>query len=511
MRLQALTQDELQKIHEASITVLQKTGAEFRKCPAALEILEEGGCTIERDRAFFTQEIVDECLNWLPKRDDVIFFIPSFGMREPLDLSKGRSHFGLVGNAYHHYDYATGTVRDCLEADKQDKALIIESLKNFEFDFCLQYYHSERSGNPLAISANTVSSREVLTRWVSERAARGGKGYPIAHPRYTEEETRLAILGNMILDGSTGRMEELMEKSDVSFVWCNPISPLQYHPDEAERIVQTARSHHRYRTIMISPEVMMGATGPVTLAGALVQLNAEILAGMCLAQLAQPGTQIIYGCVSAPMDLRNAEISQGNFETALLNAASVQLADRYGLPSRIAPGNTSARAAGVRSATENAVGLIMGAAAGGNIITTGLLDSTLMISYEHLVLVNELISQTKSVSGDVSTSADSLAVGVIQRAGHPSPDFLQDEHTLTNMTRDIYYSAYNGRVKESYDAWYEKAHQKVTAILAARSSDTPPPPDISSRLKAVISRIEENEDRLTSPDTDWWRYYLQDL
>jgi trimethylamine:corrinoid methyltransferase-like protein len=74
---------------------------------------------------------------------------------------------------------------------------------------------------------------------------------------------------------------------------------------------------------------MLGGAGPVTMAGALVQHNAEVLEGLILAQLARPGSPFVYGCVSAPMDLRNAEISQGNFETALLNAAVVQIADRY--------------------------------------------------------------------------------------------------------------------------------------------------------------------------------------
>ena len=82
----------------------------------------------------------------------------------------------------------------------------------------------------------------------------------------------------------------------------------------------------------VSPEIMMGSAGPVTLAGALVQPNAEVLAGLVLAQLAyKPGSSFISGCGSVPMGLRNAEISQGGFETALFNTAVVQIADRCGL------------------------------------------------------------------------------------------------------------------------------------------------------------------------------------
>ena len=75
--------------------------------------------------------------------------------------------------------------------------------------------------------------------------------------------------------------------------------------------------------------------------------------------------------------------------------------DFYRMPSRISPGNTSAKRPGVRAVTETALGIYMGIAAGGNIITTGLLDSTLMISYEHLVVLDEMINQIKRATGGI--------------------------------------------------------------------------------------------------------------
>jgi len=257
--------------------------------------------------------------------------------------------------------------------------------------------------------------------------------------------------------------------------------------------------------------VMMGGTGPVTIAGTLVQHNAEVLAGTTLAQLAAPGAPVLYGCVSAPMDLRNAEISQGNFEAGLVNAATVQLADRYGMPSRISPGNSSADAPGARAAVETAVGLAMGIAAGGNIITTGLLDSTVMLSYEHLVVVNELISQIRNVTGPVRTGAESLALEVIEQCGHPSPEYLYSPHTLENMRRDIYYSDFCGRVGESYEGWYEKAHGQVKEILDRRPLDEAADRDARARLGAVEARLKEDPETWRTGGGDWWRFYTQDI
>jgi trimethylamine:corrinoid methyltransferase-like protein len=211
------------------------------------------------------------------------------------------------------------------------------------------------------------------------------------------------------------------------------------------------------------------------------------------------------------MDLRTAEISQGHFETALINAAAVQIADRYEMPSRIAPGNTSAREPGVRAAVETAMGLYMGLAAGGNLITTGLLDSTLMVSYEHLVLIDELIGQIKSVTRGIGTDESGLALDVIKEHGHPSPDFLGSDHTLEHMKRDIYYSDYSGRTNRSYEDWYQKAHARVTQILDRQPTEDGLEPAIEERLEAVEARLREDNETWRGGQGDWWRFYIQDL
>ena len=78
---------------------------------------------------------------------------------------------------------------------------------------------------------------------------------------------------------------------------------------------------------LICPECMMGATSPVKLSGTMVQHNAEILGLAVLTQLAREGAGVMYANVGCVMDMRNAEVSHGNFETQLLYVASVQMAD----------------------------------------------------------------------------------------------------------------------------------------------------------------------------------------
>jgi len=508
MQLRVLSETECSRIHEATLKVLAETGVWFKDCPEAHELFTGNGCTVDDGRVLFPPDVVARTLASVPDRNEVRPFFPAIGYAQPLSVKQGDTHFGLIGNAYYIYDYDAGAVRDCVETDVADKLLVLDSLQNFEYDCCNLFTASERGiGKPAVASYEDVADCiRFLRQWVCARAVPDRKKLPLGTRNCCSEETRLSVLGHAILEG-TAATEHLLDGGNF-FPWVNPQSPLQYKAGEAKAMIDAARNERGWNHV--SPEVMMGGTGPVTMAGALVQHNAEVLAGLVLAQLARAGSPFIYGCVSAPMDLRNAEISHGNFETALFNAAVVRIADRYGLPTRISPGNTSDRKPGARALVETAVGIYMGAAAGGNIITTGLLDSTLMISYEHLVMVDELINQIRSITGGIPTDDDSLALDAIGQCGHPGGDYLASEHTLRFMKRDVYYSDYCGRTRASHEDPYEKAHQRVREILARRRTDAHVDRDTLARLAAVEARLKEDDETWRKGEGDWWRTYVDD-
>ena len=251
----------------------------------------------------------------------------------------------------------------------------------------------------------------------------------------------------------------------------------------------------------------MGATGPVTLAGSLAQHNAEVLAGVVLAQFVNPGSAVIYGNVGAPMDLRVPEVSHGNIETQMFQTATIQLADFYGLPSRVSNGCPSVNAPGPRAVFETFIGLFMAMNAGGNLITTGLLDSTVMISYEHWLLVDEIIEQLKRTLPGIVVDDEHLALDLIQREGHPNTNYISSDHTLANMRKEIYYSTYTGRIKESYEDWYYKAHKKLSDILQ-KNKPFEWDPVIKERMKTLKARLME-DNQSWRKDGDWWAKYTR--
>ncbi len=511
MLIQALRPQDIERIHRASLKLLADVGVLFHKAPQVEEFLVANGGRAEGGRIRLPAELVEDCLQRVPGRDGLTFGDPSLGYGREFSLAKGASHFTVNGNAYTIHDYQAGAPRDCVETDADEFMLIGHSLEHIVADPCDLVYHSERTaaGQRRRITFDTADARgEFLRRWLTGRQ---GLTRPLGMNtrNYSHDEARLAWLALAVRDG-VAAVEQKMDLWE-RYMWFNPLSPLQWHAEQSPIFLELRDPARKCNLVMISPEVMMGTSAPVTMAGALVQHNAEVLSGLVLAQLARPGVPVMYGCVSAPTDLRNAEVSHGNIETSLFNVAAAQLADSYGLPSRLCPGNPSAKAPGARAAVETALGMALGLAAGGNIIMTALLDSTLMLSYEHLIVADEIAGQLLSVNGDIRTDADSLAVDVIAEcSGQAGGSFAFNEHTLRHMKRDVYYSDFTGRVEASYEDWYDKAHRRVTEILARRDDELADP-HITGRLADVAARLEADDSAWRSDAEGWWRFYVQDI
>ncbi len=521
MGLQVLSNEDIQRIHEMTLELLESIGVWFHDCPEAVELFEKHGCSADGYRVRIPRQVVADGLASVADRDQLRLCVTMLGFGDSIDLKKGATHVGMIGNPYYLYDYHKGE-RNVVESDLDDKDCVLDHLKNIEYDCCSIIPESHRQVGKEPPAYESIDQYiDYLQRVVRNRPSpdlqkpplricipQGRKEFPFRQdPKIMTPLQRIALLRHAIVCGPA-KTEALMTQ-DTPLVWCNPVSPMQYHPGQIREIIRTIKQYGTKCFSMFSPEVMSGATGPVTMAGSLAQHNAEVLGGVILTQLCAPGAGAIYGCVSGVSDMRTADISLGNFESQVINVATVQLADHYGLPCRIAAGNTSARKPGIRAAVELALGVQMGMAAGANIITTGLLDSTLMLSYEHMVLLNELISQFRSGLGATSTDDKHMARDVLLAEAHPSPNYIGNSHTFENMKEAVYYSDFTGRIPKSYEDWYQLAHEKVKEMLERKVTDEKEDKVIAERLQMVEARLREDSESWRTGEDDWWRPYLQ--
>jgi trimethylamine--corrinoid protein Co-methyltransferase len=191
--------------------------------------------------------------------------------------------------------------------------------------------------------------------------------------------------------------------------------------------------------IAVTPLVQAGASGPVTLAGALVQQNAEILAGLTLAQLVCPGTPVMYGGTSTAIDMRTGALAVGAPEHAIFIALTAQLAGYYHLPSRTSGCVTDAHGLDAQAGAESMLAMLTAVQSGVNYIlhAAGIVSSYLTLAYEKLVVDDEFCGVVRRFCQGLNLTEEDLALDVIARAG-PSGTFLTDPHTLKHCRTEFF-------------------------------------------------------------------------
>jgi trimethylamine--corrinoid protein Co-methyltransferase len=253
--------------------------------------------------------------------------------------------------------------------------------------------------------------------------------------------------------------------------------------------------------VLVAPEAQAGATAPVTLAGVLAQQNAEVLSGIVIAELVNPGAPVFYGTVSTIMDMKTGNLAYGAVEAGLINVAAAQLAQYYGLPSRGTGGSTESKIPDAQAGLEKALTLMMAALAGINFIysAAGSLESTLTASYEQAVIDNEICGMVSRALRGIRINDETLATDIIDAVG-PGGQFLTQKHTLEHLKKEHYITTLVNREKRdkweaagSKDLW-ETARQEAKKILKEHQPE-PLDRDVEEELKRIIKEVEKRESK----------------
>jgi trimethylamine--corrinoid protein Co-methyltransferase len=203
--------------------------------------------------------------------------------------------------------------------------------------------------------------------------------------------------------------------------------------------------------LAMSPEAIAGATAPVTLAGLLVQQNANILAHVTLAQIYRPGTPVLYGTVSTIANMRTGAVALGAVETGLITAGAAQMARHYGLPCRSVGGVTESKLEDLQAGLERTATLLPAVLAGVNFITcAGTLDGTLLESDALLLLDDELCGAALRLARGIEVDEGTLASDLIKEVGF-SGNYLAESHTVRRFRGEHYLPSL--LVRDPYQVW----------------------------------------------------------
>jgi trimethylamine--corrinoid protein Co-methyltransferase len=290
-----------------------------------------------------------------------------------------------------------------------------------------------------------------------------------------------------------GGHEEL-RKMPTLLGYMNPLSPMQLSKDLLQGAIIYARHN---QPVIFAPEALAGITAPATLAGLLVQQNAEVLSGIMVAQLANPHSPVLYGTVSAVLDMRSTMAALGAPEVGLINVASAQMARYYNLPSRGTGGNTDSKILDYQSAAETSQSVLMAALAGMNYIccAAGNFDASLAISYEKVVMDNEICGMVSRTLQGISITDETLAVNEICAVGSES-GHLARPFTNKMFRKEHYLPSIFDR--KSRDAWEKEggkdlgmvAREEARRILRTHSPE-PLDASVSSEMENYIKECSK--------------------
>ena len=296
-----MTKENIDLIHQATLTLLEKTGVRVES-REAVEIFQGAGATIEEDdpgfRVKLPPSLVEDCVRLAPGR------ITLFG-RDPhcdITLEKGRSCFTLFGENVNVIDPHTLQHRSCTKKDLGQATRVADAL------------------DEIAIVEKCMGSHEKPAATQSlhnYEAMVTNTGKHVLHGFFSAENTRKIV---EMAAACVGGMDIFKERPCVTAVVC-PTSPLTLVQQCCDVIIETARSGVGICCVTMP---LSGTTSPATLAGTLAVQNAELLSALVLTQLAAQGTPFIYGSCATIMDLKIGNPAMGAPENGMLTVGTAR-------------------------------------------------------------------------------------------------------------------------------------------------------------------------------------------
>ena len=294
-----------------------------------------------------------------------------------------------------------------------------------------------------------------------------------------------------MLEAVVGGPEELRERPWAIFDCC-PSSPLMWSDVTCQNLIDSAQ---RGIPAEIIPAPQMGATSPVTIAGTVVEANAEFLSGAVISQLVEPGAPIVYGGSPSAFDMRYTTARLGAIEAVMAACAFAEMGKHYGVPTHGYLGLSDSKAVDGQSSFESGAGILLAALTGVNIVSgPGMQASENCQSLEKLVLDNEYCGAAYRLIKGIDVDDIALATDVIAKVG-PGGHFLAERHTRENLRKERFFpsdvldrlSPDSWKRAGSLDSTY-RAREKAGKILEEHEP-YPLPEDAATALKGKLGEI----------------------
>jgi trimethylamine--corrinoid protein Co-methyltransferase len=471
-KLDMLSEAFIEQIVSEASDVLGKTGVLVEN-DEALRLLADAGCECIGQTVSFKENLVEEALKTTPHSIKVYD-------------RNGDLAMNLEGDAI-HFDPGSGalTILDPVTLEERD-AVTKDLIRFATLTDALPYIAAQSTE-----MISTDVPRPMQDRYRLYIGLQFSKK-PVVTGTFTLESFEIMKDMLVAVRGSEGALRE----KPLAIFDCCPSPPLKWSNLTCQNLIDASKAGIPAELVSMP---LTGATSPVTLAGALVQLTAENLSGIVIHQLARPGSPIIFGGSPSAFDMRKGTTPMGAVETMMINAAFVQIGKHLGLPTHAYMGLSDAKIVDGQAGLETGMGALSAALAGANVISgPGMLDFESCQSLEKIVLDNEICGMALRMVRGIEARGDRLG-GDLYGDIYDGEHFLASEETL-RWFREEMNQAGSVIDRDTYDVWkshgkksaWDRACEEVERIMS--SYKTEPLPD--DALKALLGIMKDDAQRM---------------
>jgi trimethylamine--corrinoid protein Co-methyltransferase len=470
LHLDILSESDLEKLHQATLKIIEQTGVRFPS-KRALEIWKQHGAQVDEATQIVKVkgEIIEEAL----KLGNPVYPLAARDPQQDLLLDDNHVYLGTDGCGVQVKDLQSGEVRTSVLQDVRDIARIVDDLPEIAFNW-------------VPVSAQdcppeTRGLHEIKAIW--ENSTKHVQTESI----YSLAEAKAAVEMATILAGGS---EALRERPLLSIMQCTA-PPLGQDGGSLDAALVAAEAGLPVGFMTMTSCL---TTAPATLAGNLVVGNAEVISAAALIQLAYPGSSFFYAAAQTASDPRTGSYTGGGPEDFLFGAATNVIANYYNMPLSMGSFATGAKQPNWQAGIENSLSTFMASVSMSDMLLgAGLLHGSRIFSFEQLLMDCEIFDIVYQMMKGIEINDETLALDTVHTVG-PGGNYLAQKHTRRHM-REIWLPKYFDR--RTYEEWAEKnddgrdwAREKAKEILRTHTPE-PLDPKIISEFDRIISALEK--------------------
>jgi len=469
LHLEILTPQEVKKIHDATLWIIEKVGVRFPS-KRALDIWAAHGAEVDAGKMVIRAkaDLIEDALKSCPP----IYPLAARDPQQDLSLDGNHVFLGTDGCGVEVMDIHTGQRRTSCLQDVRAISRIADATEEVAFHWV-----------PVSAQDMPPTTRglhEIKAVW--ENSTKHVQTESI----YNEGEALAAIeMAGLLVDGK----DKLRQRPVLSLMQCSA-SPLGHDGGSLEAALVAAEYGIPTGFMTMAANL---TTGPATLAGNLAVGNAEVIAGAALIQLAFPGAPVFYAAAQTASDLRTGAYTGGGPEDFLYGAATNALSDFYKIPLSMGSFATGAKEPNWQAGIENSLSTFMACVAMSDMLLgVGFLHGSRIWSFAEMMMDCEIYSIIHKTMQGIIVNDETLALDTIAAVG-PGGNFLSQKHTLKHM-RDLFLPQFMDR--RPYSEWETKqddardwALAKARKVLETHQPD-PLDEKVSAEMAKIIASLE---------------------